>query len=160
MREAFVKAQPEQRQAMQQMLDDLFRDITVDRPVFLTQEEEGKSEFIGTDSMYTMLSENKIIPASRLVGSWGMGRGSSQLYFTNGFVTVPVNYPAGMNDLEKLRRLPECLKEQLSKNADQFRRIFTSASDENCTIALKSGCAITLQKNANVRALFFGPESM
>jgi hypothetical protein len=129
---------------------------------FLTQEVEGDNELSGTSKMYENLEAAGLIPpGSRVIASFGIGRGSTQLTWvnpTNGML-MPVNQSVGMNKPDELKALPWSVIPILDRILPEIITFANAcqtpadASAPHLVIALKSGCMLFLESSGGADTL-------
>ncbi len=119
-------------------------------PVFISQEEEGYYEQVGTCAMYDNLKKIGVADVS-IVAVLGIGGSSSQFTALNqkGETITSIEFPVGMrNETEenKLSQLPLVILERLEET--QFFEMIDAmkSSGENPLIGFKSGCVLLLDE--------------
>jgi len=156
-RQHWEEGDAKEKKELEGVMEQLFHGTGI-RPLsssyFMSQDEEGRLELLGSQEMYNNLAKaGQLDPGTSVVGSLGIGRGSCQwmIMRPNG-QTELIAHRAGMTDLHNLAQLPQTVMSEY-KN-DTRRNVFLEAmeSSPNPVIALKSGAMLTLE-NKDYREL-------
>jgi hypothetical protein len=118
---------------------------------FIEQDGEGTYELRGTRCMYANLVKVGLLDEEcEVVGSFGIGRGSTQWMIRRSDGTeMLIGHKAGMDKLDALKTLPGVVKKQLtSETVEQVR---SSVKGKKAVIAVKSGAALLIERNEDVR---------
>jgi len=122
---------------------------------FVTQEEEGILEFYGGMSMYKNLCSSNLLDPVELLGSLGIGKGSTQ-WMLNLFNKLKlIGAKVGMIDPKKLTdELPNAVEKQFLVLRDEF---LEAIGDRNYVIALKSGATLLIESEPELKKLLLTP---
>ncbi len=125
---------------------------------FLSQEEEGRLEFIGTETMYDNLVTAGKLHATKVVTTFGIGQGSSQWVTKTHFDFEVVGYDFGMTNVENLLKFDSHLMSTFKTNTNVFARFCARVIISNRpVIALKSGCLLLFQIHEEWKKKFLLP---
>ncbi len=128
---------------------------TVDGAYVLSQEDEARFEYIGTQTMYDQLTDSDLLPEHRIVGVWGIGQDSCQFTFGKYKASLCMCCTeSGLVDPHQLSLDTFDLMRQTIKTSDWFREIIA-----NCrypVIALKSGCLRFFTEHLEGKAMLAG----
>jgi hypothetical protein len=147
MRECYEKqTDAKVKEDMLTVVRQVFKGIT-DHVSFLPQDDEAECEMIAVKEMYDNLCQESLIDENyTVVGSFGIGRGSTQLTIASPHsnLKVVMKFNFGMTDLPKLKTLPQEVVEALKQHGDTLQKIFDECEDEGefPIIAFKSGAAL------------------
>lgn len=160
------KGTPEQRAELDNKMRALFDGVKVpgatlepwgppaynaEGSYFLPQGEEGKFEYIACATMYRNLADEKQIDSdARLVGSFGIGRGSCQWAVSGPHDNITTfGFGFGMDRVDKLPEMPGALVKQAGDHG--LGEILRGPCP---VIALKSGALLALEANAQLKDTF------
>ncbi len=163
-REAWEKASPEQRRGHEEKAIEFFGCVPFIKPLakktfFMHQDDEGTLELNGTQQMYKNLLDSNLLDKVKVIGSFGIGRGSCQWMIEKLDGTYELTgHNAGMTDDVRLAGVGQVITNGY-KDVNKFNRFLdvletTLKNGLVPVIALKSGCTILLEKNKVLRAEF------
>lgn len=126
---------------------------------FISQENEGEFEQIAGETMYRNLANNEVIPENiQIFRTFGIGQGSTQW---GSDCLVPV----GMKNIAALEEnVPNIFMKKLFAGTltKAYEKMLTLCFDQRQipVLVLKSGCALLLNSDANLRKLVYAREQL
>lgn len=153
LREHWERADGAEKQQLESKMRELFEPFQIKpwaNSYFMSQDEEGTLELLGSQRMYANLVEaEQLETGTMVVGSLGIGKGSSQwmVQEVDGTMTL-VGLKAGMTNVAKLAQLSQTLTENYQDPVKwkNFKQTFLAAGKG--VIALKSGAALLIENKA------------
>lgn len=143
-------ANAEERARLELAMEQLFASTGIQRlgnSFFITQDEEGQLELLGSRAMYANLAQAGLLDTeTEVVASFGIGGGSCQwMVLKSDGQTELIAHKAGMNNLAELAKVSETVLNAYT-NMSKLN-VFLDALEqvEHPVIALKSGCALLLE---------------
>jgi hypothetical protein len=152
-REHWENAGADEKQLMESKMKELFAPrgiLPLGSSYFMSQDDEGTFELLGSQRMYANLVEAGLLnPGTMVVGSLGIGKGSCQwmIQEVDGTISL-VGHKAGMTNIVRLAQLSQTLMDTYRDSVkwEKFKQTFKVAGKG--VIALKSGAALLIDNKS------------